>query len=61
MKHDSVQSTISYSSFLYYCLISRGEILLQMDLVGTRVSTEIHFVGISIGIPIEISFDFRRN
>jgi hypothetical protein len=24
-----------------------------------RVSTEINFVGISIGIPIEINFDFR--
>jgi hypothetical protein len=24
----------------------------------SRVSTEINFVGISIGIPIEISFDF---
>jgi hypothetical protein len=28
---------------------------------AARVSTEIHFVGISIGTPIDISFDFRRN
>jgi hypothetical protein len=28
---------------------------------GIRVSTEINFVGISIGIPIEINFDCRRN
>jgi hypothetical protein len=27
----------------------------------SRVSTEINFVGISIGIPIEINFVFRRN
>jgi hypothetical protein len=27
----------------------------------TRVSNEINLVGISVGIPIEINFDFRRN
>jgi hypothetical protein len=27
----------------------------------TRFSTKINFVGISIGIPIETSLDFRRN
>jgi hypothetical protein len=26
-----------------------------------RVATKINFVGILIGIPIEINFDFRRN
>jgi hypothetical protein len=31
------------------------------NLFSIRVSTEINFVGILIGIPIEISFDFRRN
>jgi hypothetical protein len=27
----------------------------------TRVSNEINFVGISVGISIELNFDFRRN
>jgi hypothetical protein len=36
-------------------------VILYISFVVHRVSTEINFVGISIGIPIEISFDFRRN
>jgi hypothetical protein len=43
--------------------IQTGFSLLIMGSVGIRirVSTGINIVGISIGIPIEINLDFRRN
>jgi hypothetical protein len=40
---------------------SRMETYFTHTVLLSSVSTEINFVGISIGIPIEINFDCRRN
>jgi hypothetical protein len=49
--------------FLFTCCLARPLLIYWAVLrnrIAPRVSTEINFADISIGIPIEINFGFRR-
>jgi hypothetical protein len=56
-----VSIAVVSTALVSIAVVSFAVVSIAVVSIAVRVSTEINFVGISVGIPIEISFDFRRN